>query len=49
MSLLGELDGERERLRLPRLGKHRPAFVARQARQRRERQGFRVNDQAGSR
>ena len=36
MPLLGELDRERERLRLPRLGKHRPAFVAGQTRQRRE-------------
>jgi hypothetical protein len=35
MPLLGEFDGKRERLRLPGLGKHRPAFVARQARQRR--------------
>jgi hypothetical protein len=32
MPLLGELDGQRKRLRLPRLGKHRPAFVARQRR-----------------
>src|SRR5258708_7617150 len=33
MSLLGELDRERKRLRLPGLGKYRPAFIARQVRQ----------------
>jgi hypothetical protein len=34
MALLGQLDGERECLRLPRLGKHRPVLVARQTGQR---------------
>ena len=29
MPLLGEFDGQRERLRLPRLGKHRASLVAR--------------------
>jgi len=37
---LGKLDGERERLRLPRLGEDGPAFVAREARQRGEAIGF---------
>src|SRR5258708_38872676 len=36
MPLFGKLDGERERLGLPGLGKHGPALVARQTRQRRE-------------
>ena len=31
VALLAELDGEREGLRLPWLGKYRPALVARQA------------------
>ena len=34
MPLLGEFHGERKRLSLPRLGKHRPAVVARESRQR---------------
>src|SRR5262249_52774359 len=33
MPLLGKLDRERKRLRLPRLGKYRPILLARQARQ----------------
>ena len=33
LALLGELDGERERLRLPRFGEHRPALVTRQPRE----------------
>ena len=37
VTLLGELDGERERLGLPGLGEYRAAFVARKLRQRRER------------
>src|SRR5260370_14392366 len=41
MPLLGELDGECERLGLPGLGKHGPALVARQTRQRREVFGLR--------
>src|ERR1700732_2356102 len=40
MPLLGELDGKRERLGLPRLGKYRSASVARQARQ--SGQAFRI-------
>jgi hypothetical protein len=36
----GELHRERERLGLPRLGKHRLAFVSRQPRQRLEALGF---------
>ena len=36
MTLLGELDGERERLRLPGLGEHRATVVAWEARQPRE-------------
>src|SRR5260370_32166911 len=39
--LLGELDGERERVSLPGLGKRGSALVARQARQRREAFGLR--------
>jgi len=35
MSLLGEFDGERERLRLPRLREHWPALISEQMRQRR--------------
>ena len=34
MPLLRELDGERERLRLPGLGKYRALCISRQARQR---------------
>ena len=33
MPLIGELDRERERLRLPRLGEYRPILFDRQARQ----------------
>src|ERR1700693_4531108 len=36
MALLGELDGECERLSLPRLGKDRPTLIAWQARERSE-------------
>src|SRR6516165_3766393 len=34
MALLGELDGQRERLGLPRLGENGPALIARQGRKR---------------
>ena|SRR5215471_17364430 len=37
MPLLGEFDRQCERLGLPRFGKHRPIFVARQTRQQLER------------
>jgi hypothetical protein len=40
MPLLGELHPKRERLGLPRLGKHRLALVSRQPRQRLEALGF---------
>jgi hypothetical protein len=38
MSLLGELDSEREGLRLPRLGKHWASLVSVKMRRGRERQ-----------
>lgn len=34
VALLGKLDGKGKRLSLPWLGKYRPAFIAREARQR---------------
>src|SRR5258708_26807226 len=49
--LLGELHRERKRLGLPRLGKHRPALVSRQPRQRMDARSFqyRIRPIQGSR